>query len=252
MSQVVANSSLFSFYDVLLKILLLVDNARSAIDSCIVANDLKKGGLFIIGHVIVGEHTPATRTSYTQLSSAWLHVTQEIAKMKAFIDLTISPTIRSGVQSFLTVSGLGGMKPNIVLLGAFRGGINVDRLSEYQQITSSKLQEEQQQEGLNSLDIACKAFEDIGATEDHSLSAVEYVGILNDVLMSEKNLGIMRYSAKAEDMIKSASKKRKLYIDVWPLCSYEMDQTLALQLQLGTILHMTKVCSSDDNQCACA
>ena len=44
----------------------------------------------------------------------------KFTKVKFFADVAIAPTVRAGIQSLLTVSGLGGMRPNIILMGMHR------------------------------------------------------------------------------------------------------------------------------------
>ena len=56
-----------------------------------------------MGHVIVSPFgLEATETHHRQLP-IWLNMV-DMAKVKAFVELTIAPTVRQGAQSLLTVS----------------------------------------------------------------------------------------------------------------------------------------------------
>lgn len=98
------------------QVLMLVRNPRSHLNMVLFANDMKKGGLYILGHVVVGPFSEETRHELDRSEKAW-SVLDRVAKVKAFVDCTIAHTFREGVLSLLMTSGLGGMRPNIVCLG---------------------------------------------------------------------------------------------------------------------------------------
>ena len=57
----------------------------------------------MLGHVIVSPFgLEATETHHRQLP-VWLNMV-DLAKVKAFVELTIAPTVRQGAQSLFTVS----------------------------------------------------------------------------------------------------------------------------------------------------
>lgn len=78
------------------------------------ANNLKKGGLYVIGHVVLGD-LGDVGARLRPLRHAWLDFI-ETARIKAFAELTVAPTARVGYQSLVMCSGLGGLKPNTVCL----------------------------------------------------------------------------------------------------------------------------------------
>lgn len=56
--------------------------------------------------------------------SAWGNYISEYSRIKAFVQLTMSPTIEWGVRNLILSAGLGGMRPNIAILGSY----NMDEL----------------------------------------------------------------------------------------------------------------------------
>ena len=46
----------------------------------------------------------------------WLNFV-DVAKVKAFVEITVAESYRSGAQSLIMTTGLGGMKPNTLAVG---------------------------------------------------------------------------------------------------------------------------------------
>lgn len=100
------------------QILLLVDDPRSAWNLISFCNSLKKGGLYILGHVVV---TKDFQQSYDELKkqrNAWLAL-RDLSRVKAFVQIGAGPDVVWGARNVYLGSGLGGMKPNITVLGFF-------------------------------------------------------------------------------------------------------------------------------------
>lgn len=100
------------------QILLLVNDPRRQYKLIQFCNSLKKGGLFVLGHVIVsqdfGEAVPEARRQ----QSLWLKYI-DFSKIKAFVNVAVSPAIEWGARNLVLNAGLGGMRPNIVVMGSY-------------------------------------------------------------------------------------------------------------------------------------
>ncbi|KAI9016999.1 amino acid permease-domain-containing protein [Gaertneriomyces semiglobifer] len=96
------------------QVMVLVQDPRQDLRLIKFLNDLKKGGLFVLGHVLKGDFN-SRLAEYKRQLPAWLRYA-DIAEVKAFVQLTIAPSERIGAQNLMLSSGLGGMKPNIVVL----------------------------------------------------------------------------------------------------------------------------------------
>lgn len=98
------------------QMLLLVNNPRTSCSLIDFVNALKKGGLYVIGHVEVAsiehmDHDPCAK-SY----AGWLSLV-DFLKVKAFVELTVAPSLRQGIHQLVRISGIGAMKPNTVVIG---------------------------------------------------------------------------------------------------------------------------------------
>lgn len=100
------------------QILLFVDNPRTSWNLIRFCNHLKKGGLYILGHVTVAENFQQQLHELKNQQKAWMQI-RDMTKIKAFVQIGTGPTLPWGVRNVFIGSGLGGMKPNITVLGFF-------------------------------------------------------------------------------------------------------------------------------------
>lgn len=114
------------------QILLLCDDPRSCWELIGFCNHLKKGGLYILGHVVVmkddtekgkndSEGGYFSTTSFNELrkqNEAWIKL-RDFSKIKAFVQIALGPTLPWGVRNVYLGSGLGGMRPNITVIGFY-------------------------------------------------------------------------------------------------------------------------------------
>ncbi|KAF1950402.1 hypothetical protein CC80DRAFT_496849 [Byssothecium circinans] len=103
------------------QILLLVNDPRRQFKLIQFCNSLKKGALFVLGHVIVSQDFGAAVPEVRQQQQSWTKYI-DFSKIKAFVNIAIAPTVEWGARNILLGAGLGGMRPNIVVMGFYNLG----------------------------------------------------------------------------------------------------------------------------------
>jgi potassium/chloride transporter 9 len=98
--------------------LLLVGNPRSHWQFIQFCNALKKGALYIIGHIIVTNDFNACLHEIKKQKSAWLEFIR-VSGVKAFHQVAISPSEVWGMRNLVLNAGLGGLYPNLIVMGFF-------------------------------------------------------------------------------------------------------------------------------------
>ncbi|KEI36553.1 uncharacterized protein L969DRAFT_100231 [Mixia osmundae IAM 14324] len=226
------------------QILLLTDNPRHAWQVITFCNALKKGGLFVLGHVLLGDFCNAIEELKRQ-KLAWLRLVN-VSGIKAFVDMTVAVDERIGAQNLMLSAGIGGMRPNIVIVGfperaawrrKARQRQDVDvrsHSSAASDITVRPADDDSHIDVLGSLPTDANRAET-------PISATNYVGILEDVIALECALGIAYNFPSLDAPTKSEkiSHGERRYIDLWPLLSgSDGFETYTMVLQLGLTLSM--------------
>ena len=167
--------------------LLMISSPRSSCPLIDFVNDLKKGGLYVIGHVKLGEFTSGQSVDPTiEEYPQWLSLVDHM-KVKAFVELTMTKTVREGLQHLIRISGMGAMKPNTIILGFYDEETPRDFFQESRYATST-FDNSASTHNSNTSAFPLRQFE-----EDKSLDAVQYVGMCLDVLKMKKNLCLCRH-----------------------------------------------------------
>lgn len=202
------------------QILFLANNPRTEWNLLVFCNSLKKGGLYVLGHCIKGEFSECLLELRKQ-QIAWLKLV-DLSGIKAFVDVVIAPDERQGARSLILSAGLGGMRPNIVVLG-FPRDLRAHSMPKAAGSVDSGITVR----GPQAVEAAKTGaqFEHLptDATRRESpIMADSYVGIIEDALALNKAVAvaygfdIMQLPGPSEKhrYEKSAEKQ---YIDLWPI-----------------------------------
>ncbi|KAL1958729.1 hypothetical protein VTO42DRAFT_3848 [Malbranchea cinnamomea] len=237
------------------QILLFVNDFETQYKMIHFCNSLKKGALFVLGRVIVSQDFANTVPEVRREQAAWTKFI-EFSKVKAFINISVGPTVEWGIRNIVLNSGLGGMRPNIVVIGQYRKDnaelSPIDPAHQYASIRG--LPHARYQPGDES-----------GKPRDAStappppppppppMDVQSYLTVLEDLLFKLRiNVAVARGFENLE-LPNPHGRNAKTHIDLWPIqMSAEISadglcnnrnllttnfDTYTLILQLGCILH---------------
>lgn len=220
------------------QMLLLVSTPRSCCPLIDFVNDLKKGGLYVLGHVKLGDFDDKSIDSDPTVEeySHWLTLIDHM-RVKAFAEVTIAKTVREGVSHLIRISGMGAMKPNTIILGFYDGEKMTDFFDSDTSYRTSVFNNDELLFPTRSND------------ENKSMVPHEYVGLICDVLRMKKNICICRHFHRLnKSAIGNAIKQDRIkYIDVWPINVFEpkyedpFDVVSLFMMQLACIINMLSV-----------
>jgi solute carrier family 12 (potassium/chloride transporters), member 9 len=227
------------------QILLFVNDIDAQYKMVHFCNSLKKGALFVLGHVIVTDNFTDAVPEARRRQASWTKYI-EYSKVKAFINLTVAPTAEWGVRNIVLNSGLGGMRPNIVVIDQYREDQGIGDI----------FHRKQRRRHSKAAGIALTRHESDqshGFSPDTANSSAQtYLTILEDLLFKLRiNVAVARGFDNLE-LPNPGGRNEKTFIDLWPIqMSAELtaDQqskqnvlttnfdTYTLILQLGCILN---------------
>ncbi|KAM6933407.1 solute carrier family 12 member 9 [Xenentodon cancila] len=240
------------------QVLLMVSNPRSSVGLITFINDIKKSGLYVLGHVQLGDLSTLPSDPLQSQYDSWLSLVDHL-NIKAFVNLTLANSVRHGVQHLLFISGLGGMRPNTLVLGFYDDCLPSDKLIDPFMSPSqsadplSPSQELEQPPLFHFASLRGSSDrQDCGEFGDgKALGPQEYVAIITDALKMLKNVVLARYFNNFErnqvlSPPSSAPGRGAVFVDVWPVnllrpdsCSY-VDTCSLFLLQLACILNMVR------------
>jgi len=194
------------------QILLLVDSPRSSWNLIHFCNNLKKGGLYILGHVIVTESFQTNFTEFKTQQNSWSKL-RDISKIKAFVQIGLGPTLPWGVRNVFLGSGLGGMKPNITVLGYFDLAKHYSKTDKHVRPKMNQRQSSQHTVNIESLPTdQCR--------NEKRVSIQNWVQIIEDLILMQANVAV----AKGFDDLKMPTGNEtrlhyddRNFIDLYPI-----------------------------------
>lgn len=239
------------------QVLLMVANPRSSVGLITFINDIKKSGLYVLGHVQIGDLDVLPSDPLQSWYDSWLSLVDQL-NIKAFVNLTLADSVRHGVQHLLFISGLGGMRPNTLVLGFYDDVYPEERLLD--PYISSDTFQLSQPDPENDPPLfhfpALRGAVGSGAKNDSGdhgdgkvLGPQEYVAIIADAIKMSKNVGLARYFQRFDRALAlspSSSSSSSVYVDVWPVnllrpdSSSYVDTCSLFLLQLACILNMVR------------
>ena len=210
-------------------IILFINNPRRQTRLIQFCNSLKKGSLYILGHVIVADDFSAGVQEAKLQQAAWTRYASEYSRIKAFVQLTMSPTVTWGVRSLILSAGLGGMRPNIAVLGFY----NMDELRSSQTLVDipevptsppplerkPSRSEEKSSRRRRRGDTSARLLEGFLPTDvirtEGMMDVTSYLTILEDLALRYRlNVAVGKGFEALQSPRKDSTKK---YIDLWPI-----------------------------------
>ncbi|KAL4921307.1 amino acid permease-domain-containing protein [Aspergillus aurantiobrunneus] len=217
------------------QILLFVNNLGDEFKLVSFCNSLKKGALFVLGHVLVTDDFSSAVPEARRQQTTWTKLVEN-SKVKAFVNIAVSPSVEWGVRNVVLNSGLGGMRPNIVIIDQFREGQSLaEPIYHHKRHPHPSSPDNPRPDSLNAL-----------------ANCQTYVRVLEDLLFQLRiNVAVAKGFEDLE-LPGEHGTDSKQYIDLWPIqMSAELDansetkrnvlttnfDTYTLILQLGCILN---------------
>ncbi|CAK7203501.1 hypothetical protein SEUCBS139899_006235 [Sporothrix eucalyptigena] len=227
------------------QIILLTNDPRRQTRLIQFCNSMKKGGLYILGHVIVTDDFTTGVLEAKLQQTLWSQYITEYSRIKAFVQLTMSPSITWGARNLILASGLGGMRPNIAVLGFY----NMDELrsaspllripelplSAVSTIRDSTAGGKGSSSGVAATnanqpparprrrrgDTTSRILEGILPTDviktEGMMKATEYLTILEDLALRHRINVAVAKGFHSLQTPRSDGTNRKKYIDLWPI-----------------------------------
>lgn len=206
----------------------MINKPRAASSLIDFVNDLKKSGLFVLGHVKVIEnfleldYDPASEEYFNWLSFI------DLLKVKAFVEITIARNVREGLSHLIRISGMGAMKPNTIIFG-----FHDEAAGSSANVLTNNMSNFHTKEDIFPLQ----------RENTTTLSTDEYVLMISDVLKMRKNLCLCKNFVEFDKstVVKNVELKN---IDVWPINFFNptledaFDTTSLFMLQLACIITM--------------
>ncbi|XP_059930498.1 solute carrier family 12 member 9 [Gadus macrocephalus] len=225
------------------QVLLMVSNPRTAVGLISFINDIKKSGLYVLGHVQLGELNTLPSDPLQSQYDSWLSLVDHL-NIKAFVNLTLATSVRHGVQHLLFISGLGGMRPNTLVLGFYDNNPPEDKLLGLVLSSSGPRDPEDQQQQKPFHFPSLRG----DAATGKSMDPQEYVAVIADAIKMLKNVALARYfhDFQRARALSPAEKGAGVYVDVWPVnllrpdSSSYVDTCSLFLLQLACILNMVR------------
>jgi solute carrier family 12 (potassium/chloride transporters), member 9 len=136
----------------------------------------------------------------------------DFSKIKAFVQIAISPGVEWGVRNIVLGAGLGGMRPNIAVLGFY----NMDDLRHSQPLI--EVLEPSSTSNTSSTTGDMEELPTDSCRTEGMMNVTTYVTILEDLLLRlQINVAVARGFQNLEFTIGKIQDGGRRYIDLWPI-----------------------------------
>lgn len=215
------------------QIILLINNPRNQTRLIQFCNSMKKGSLYILGHVIVTSDFDSGIHEARLQQAAWTNYISESSRIKAFVQLTMSPSINWGIRNLILSAGLGGMRPNIAVVGFYNMNdlrnsnppirvpeVPISPTTRTNSSTSAakgKFTTTRRRRADTSARLLSGVLPtDVIKTED-MMSVTSYMTMLEDLALKHKlNVAVGKGFENLETPHNDKTEEKK-YIDLWPI-----------------------------------
>uniref|UniRef100_A0A8C1JYN6 Solute carrier family 12 member 9 n=1 Tax=Cyprinus carpio TaxID=7962 RepID=A0A8C1JYN6_CYPCA len=233
------------------QVLLMVSNPRCSVGLITFINDIKKSGLYVLGHVQLGDLDVLPSDPLQSQYDSWLSLVDHL-NIKAFVNLTLADSVRHGVQHLLFISGLGGMRPNTLVLGFYDDVPPQDQLQDSSLSICKFSDNSSQTDDPEDQNDPAFHFPPVrggvsvgrgGVWGGKSMGPQEYVCVIADAVKMLKNVALARYFGQFD---RTQALQGPLFVDVWPVNLLRPDSAAYVDtcslflLQLACILNMTR------------
>ncbi|CAA18413.2 vacuolar membrane cation-chloride cotransporter Vhc1 [Schizosaccharomyces pombe] len=182
------------------QILLLINNPNRSENVIRFCNSLKKGSLYILGHVIVSDDFQASMDDLRKQQRLWHQFVLDRG-IKAFVELTIAPDEVWGIRGLISSAGLGGIRPNIAVLTFINTNYRRHRIYSGSSFSLENTSEESESDSKKEF-------------VEHDILPVKWVQILEDMLVGSVDVMV----TNGFDRLNWPKRKgEKQYIDMFPI-----------------------------------
>lgn len=185
---------------------------------------LKKGALYILGHVIIANNFHDSVNEAKKQNNAWSKF-RDISRVKAFVQVSVAQNMVWAARNLVLLAGLGGMRPNIVVMGF----VNMEEYRQSKPLVDVPPPsprhgpwERAQKKPYHNIDVNVMLPTDTNRTEQ-SVQITEWVQIIEDLLLSfQINVAIAKGFSDLEVPRKGIKvSEKKKHIDLWPIREWQ-------------------------------
>ena len=206
------------------QIILLINNPKHNTKLIQFCNSMKKGSLYILGHVIVTDDFANGVQEAKRQHEAWQEYITTFSRIKAFVQLNMSPSLVWGVRNLILSAGLGGMRPNIAVIG-FYNMYELRNKAPHLNIPASQttaklpepVQRRSRKRGESLGNIMHMALPTDFNKEEESVPVTTYVEILEDLALRYRlNVAVAKGFTELETP-RCDRTNTKTFVDLWPI-----------------------------------